>query len=568
MPGRLDVALPAPLRRHCDDALEAWRRDGKTALLWARDAGLWTGGGEASWLGWLDVAAPQDERVEALRRFASEVDDAGFARILLLGMGGSSLGPAVLQATLGAGQGRRPLEILDSTDPAQIAALERRSDPARTLHIVSSKSGTTLETDILMRHFLARAEAALGAGNAGAQFVAITDPASALEAEAKRRRFRRVFLGRPSIGGRFSVLSEFGLAPAAAMGLDVARLLAGAAAMARACRANVDNPGVTLGVVLGVAAMAGRDKATILASPGLAGFGAWLEQLLAESTGKRGRGIVPVDDEPAGATEAYGQDRLFVALGVAGEPDDGQAQRLEALARAGHPVIRIDLDDDDAIGGEFFRWEIATAVAGSIIGIDPFDQPDVEASKAKTRDLIAASGRAGDSALFEDRGIALYADARNAGALAAAARGRSLVAWLGAHFARLGAGDYCALLAFIERSAAHAAALRDIRRTVRDATRAATCVGFGPGFLHSTGQGHKGGPNSGVFLQITCDRARDLPVPGRAYGFGAVIAAQAAGDLAVLAERGRRCLRVHLGHDVAAGLATLRDAVRESLGQP
>jgi len=569
MQGRQICALPAALQRQVDHAIEEWRRAGTVERLWARDAALWTGGAEARWLGWLDIAGKAHGA--ALQRFADEIDEDGFAHILLLGMGGSSLGPAVIAATLGAGHGRRPLTVLDATDPAQIRAAERLGDPGCTLHIVSSKSGTTLETDMLMRHFFARAERALGERKAGAQFIAITDPGSSLEDEARRRFFRRVFLGVPSIGGRYSVLSDFGLVPAAAMGLDAARLAEGGDAMARACALPADNPGVTLGLVLGLAAQAGRDKATILASPGLVAFGAWLEQLLAESTGKNGRGIVQVDGEPWGAPEAYGQDRLFVALRLATDPDDGLDARLDALARAGHPVVRIEIADPYAIGGEFFRWEIATAVAGSVLGIDPFDQPDVEASKAKTRDLIAAFERAGslpeERPLLEERGLALFADPRNEAALPKEAGERSLVAWLGAHFARLCAGDYCAFLAFIERSPDHVAALRDIRAMVRDATRAATCVGFGPGFLHSTGQVHKGGPNSGVFLQITANAGPDLPVPGHACGFGVVTAAQARGDFAVLAERGRRALRVHLGADVAAGLATLGYAIRQSLAK-
>ena len=490
------------------------------------------------------------------------------AHVLLLGMGGSSLGPEVIAETFGRQKGSPELMVLDSTDPAQIRSFEKRTDPARTLYIVSSKSGTTLEPNILMQYFFARAEGALGAQKAGQRFVAITDPGSRLEDEAKRRRFRHVFHGVPSIGGRYSVLSQFGLAPAAAMGLDVARLLDATDLMVRSCGASAppaDNPGVALGVILGLAAKAGRDKATILASPALADFGAWLEQLLAESTGKHGRGIIPVDGEPLGPPEIYGADRIFIDLRLAGEQDHGNLRRLEALARAGHPVLRITVADPYAIGQEFFRWEIATAVAGAVIGIDPFDQPDVEASKVKTRELTAAyekTGRLPEARpLFEAGGIKLFADARNAAELAGAARGRSLADWLGAHFARLGAGDYCAFLAYIERNEAHIGAFKTIRSLVRDRRRVATCVGFGPRFLHSTGQAYKGGPNSGVFLQITCDDAQDLAVPGQKYGFAIVKAAQAQGDFDVLAERGRRALRIHLGADVDAGLAMLEEAI-------
>ena len=573
--GKLDAqrcAMPGALKSQVDATLEEWRGAGKVRRLWARDASLWTGGSEADWLGWLDIVAEEKTRAAELERFGAEIAREGFTHVLLLGMGGSSLGPEVFAVTFGRQPGHPELLVLDSTDPAQIRSFERRTDPARTLHIVSSKSGTTLEPNILMQYFFARAEAALGKGKAGAHFIAVTDPGSKLEGEAKARGFRGIFLGAPSIGGRYSVLSNFGLVPAAAMGLDVGRLFVGAAIMQRSCDASAppaDNPGVALGVMLGIAAKQGRDKLTILASPGLADFGAWLEQLVAESTGKRGLGIVPVDDEPPGPPESYGQDRLFVGLRLAVEKAGGHEERLAALERAGHPVVRVEVAGAYAIGQEFFRWEIATAVAGAIIGIDPFDQPDVEASKIKTRELTDAYEKTGklppERPLLEERGIALFADARNAAALKAAARDNSLASWLGAHFARVGAGDYCAFLAYIERNERHIAMLRALRALVRDRTRAATCVGFGPRFLHSTGQAYKGGPNSGVFLQITGDPREDLPVPGQKFTFGVVEAAQARGDYDVLAERGRRALRVHLGADVESGLDRLMEAIRQTL---
>ena len=560
--------LPAALARDVKAELESWRGSGNVGRLWARDAKLWTGGDEANWLGWLDLTAAERGRLPALEQFAGEARRENFAHILLLGMGGSSLGPEVVAETFGRQKGAPELLVLDSTDPAQVRSFAKRTDPARTLHIVSSKSGTTLEPNILMQYFLARAEASLGADQAGRRFVAITDPGSKLEDEAKRRGFRHIFHGVPSVGGRYSVLSAFGLAPAAAMGLDVARLLDAAALMVRACGASAppaDNPGVVLGIVLALAAKAGRDKATIFASPVLADFGAWLEQLLAESTGKHGLGIIPVDGEPPGPPEVYGADRLFIDLSLAAEEDRGHARALEALARAGHPVLRFALADAYAIGQEFFRWEIATAVAGAVLGIDPFDQPDVEASKVKTRELTAAYEQTGrlpeERPLFDADGMKLFADARNAKEL----RGRSIADFLAAHLARLGAGDYCAFLAYIERNGRHIEALRAIRTLVRDRKRVATCVGFGPRFLHSTGQAYKGGPDSGVFLQITCDDAEELAVPGQKYGFGTVKAAQAQGDFAVLAERGRRALRVHLGADVGAGLAALEGAIRGGL---
>jgi transaldolase/glucose-6-phosphate isomerase len=569
--GTQQVVLPPALAKEAAVAREDWRRRGNVRRLWARDKSLWTGGEEGQWLGWLGILGEERGRAEALQRFAAEIARERLSHVLLLGMGGSSLGPEVIGETFGQQDGHPELLVLDSTDPAQVKHFAGRIDPARTLYIVSSKSGATLEPNILMAYFFAAAEKALGPGNAGARFVAITDPGSKLEAEAKRRGFRQVFFGKPEIGGRYSVLSAFGLVPAAAIGVDLGRFIASAELMVRSCDWSAppeENPGVALGLALGVAAKAGRDKVTAFASPGLADFGAWLEQLLAESTGKSGRGIVPVDGEPLAPPELYGKDRLFVDLRLASEADGGHNERIAALERAGHPVVRIAVPDAYALGQEFFRWEMATAVAGAVIGIDPFDQPDVEASKIKTRELTSAYEREGrlpdEKPFWQEGGIALHADPKNAEALAKAAREKTLAGYLRAHFARIGPGDYAAFLAYIERNAAHVAALRELRALVRDKTKAATCVGFGPRFLHSTGQAYKGGPNSGVFLQITWD-GPDLPVPGQRYGFGIVEAAQARGDLAVLAQRGRRALRVHLGADVETGLATLAGAVRQSL---
>jgi hypothetical protein len=390
-----------------------------------------------------------------------------------------------------------------------------------------------------------------------------------LQTIAERDRFRHTAFGIPSIGGRYSVLSNFGLVPAAAMGLDIGRLLGTTQIMVRSCAANVPpahNPGVMLGTVLGVLAKSGRDKVTIIASPGIADFGAWLEQLLAESTGKQGKGLIPVDAEPLGPPEAYGKDRLFVYISLSDKADAKQDDAVIALERAGHPVVRIAVNDPYHIGQEFFRWEFATAVAGSILGIDPFNQPDVEASKEKTRELTAAYQRTGklppETALFEEAGLTLFADDENSKAFAKA---ETLVEILVAHFERIRAGDYCALLAYVERNQHHRDALQDIRVLIRDRRRIATCLGFGPRFLHSTGQAYKGGPNTGVFLQITCDDAANLQVPDQKYTFGVVKAAEARGDFEVLAERDRRVLRVHLGKHVAAGLTILKEAVRQAL---
>jgi transaldolase / glucose-6-phosphate isomerase len=359
------------------------------------------------------------------------------------------------------------------------------------------------------------------------------------------------------------------LVPAAAMGLDIGRLLDTTQTMVRSCAGNVppaDNPGVVLGTVLGVLGKSGRDKITILASPGIADFGAWLEQLLAESTGKQGKGIIPVDAEPPGPPGAYGEDRLFVYVRLIGEADGKQDDAVAVLEQAGHPVVRIAVTDRNHVGQEFFRWELATAVAGSILGINPFDQPDVEASKDKTRDLTAAYERDGglprETALLEEAGLTLFADEKNSKVVE---KCKTLVEYLAAHFERIREGDYCALLAYVERNKRHRDALQDIRVMIRDRKRVATCLGFGPRFLHSTGQAYKGGPNTGMFLQITCDESADLQVPGQKYTFGVVKAAQARGDFEVLAERGRRVLRIHLGAHVAAGLTALKDAVRQAL---
>jgi transaldolase/glucose-6-phosphate isomerase len=471
-----------------ETGLERARAGGWSRRLWAKDASLWTGGPEAAWLGWL--AAGRGERVDvaALEAFQNTVKALNLTHVLLLGMGGSSLGPEVFAETFGVQAGFPRLLVLDSTDPAQIARFEAQIDPARTLFIVASKSGSTLEPDILQRHFFAVAKAALGEDKAADRFVAITDPGSQLDKQAAESGWLRIFHGDPAIGGRYSVLSNFGLVPAAAMGVPVADFLARTAVMTRACGPSAPptaNPGVALGVLLGEAAKAGRDKLTVLASHGLADFGAWLEQLVAESTGKHGKGIIPVDGEPPAPPRAYGQDRLFAYLRLADrdQPElDGLVRELE---EAGHPVVRIGVAGREALGQEFFRWEVAVAVAGAVLGIDPFDQPDVEASKVKTRALTDEFQRTGklatETPVVEADGLALYADAANAEALRkTVGDSRGLDAWIGAHLARAGAGDYVALLAYIERDHPHIAALQRLRARIRDAKRTATCVGFGP----------------------------------------------------------------------------------------
>jgi len=391
---------------------------------------------------------------------------------------------------------------------------------------------------------------------------------------AEADHFRHILYGLPSIGGRYSALSNFGMGPAALMGLDVDQFLDRTHKMVAACGPEVavrENPGVLLGIILGTAAKQGRDKVTIITSPGISDLGAWLEQLLAESTGKQGHGIVPVDREALGTSEVYGADRIFAYVRLDSAPDAQQDAKVTALERSGQPVVRISMASIYDLGQEFFRWEIATAVAGSIIGINAFNQPDVEASKLATRALTTEYEKTGslpaEKPVLEDGGIKLFTDSKNADALAkAAGSDKSLKAYLRAHLNRLGAGDYFALLGYIEMNAAHEASLQEMRHAVRDKKRVATCLGFGPRFLHSTGQAYKGGPNSGVFLQITCDDAADLPVPGQKYTFGTVKAAQARGDFQVLAERGRRALRVHLGSDLKSELSKLQRALGQALG--
>jgi len=564
--------LPPDLEHAVKDTLEDWRRSGNVRRLWKRDPALWTGADEAKWLGWLDIAQGELDDIDRIQELASDVRKAKFTHAVLLGMGGSSLGAEVFATTFGAQTGYPKLLVLDSTDPAQIRSIEHAIDLPNTLFIVSSKSGTTLEPNILKDHFFTRAEAVLDKGKAGAHFIAITDPGSKLADLAGREHFRKVCAGKADIGGRYSVLSDFGLVPAATMGVDVKSLLTSTMKMVRSCGTDVPpgvNPGVALGVILGTLAARGRDKLTIIASPGISDLGAWLEQLIAESTGKQGKGIIPVDGEPLASPEFYGKDRLFAYLRLDEEPNAALDEKVSKLEQAGHPVVRIAVANRIQIGQEFFRWEIATAVAGAILGINPFDQPDVEASKIKTRELMEVYEARGslppETPLFEEDGIKVFADGNNGNILKQAGDGTALVSSLKTHLARAHDGDYCALLAYVAQNKSHREALQAIRTAIRDSKKIATCVGFGPRFLHSTGQAYKGGPNTGVFLQITADHRADFPVPGRKYSFGAVIDATARGDFEVLNERGRRAIRVHLGTDVAAGLARLKQAVVQAL---
>ncbi len=508
-----------------------------------KDAGLWKSNGSAQTeirerLGWLQVADRMEERVPELEALRKELVGEGFTDVVLMGMGGSSLAPEVFRQTFGAPKGALDVHVLDTTDPAAISALEKAIDLRKTVFIVASKSGTTLETLSHYRYFWQRA------GQKGGQFIAITDPGTSLADEASRRGFRRTFLNPPDIGGRYSALSYFGLVPAALGGVDVAGLLDRAATMVQACSPSVpaaENPGAWLGAVFAEAAKVGRDKITIVAPPAIQSFGVWAEQLIAESTGKEGKGLVPVADEALGAAQVYGNDRLFVRLAL---PGDDEPSALTALGKAGHPIVTLKLSDPLAIGAEFFRWEYAIAVAGAILGINVFDQPNVQEAKDLTKKVLS-----------EGNPPTVGQGIRWAGQ-----SGATLEAAIQSLLGQVRAGDYVALLAFIVPSPEHDRALNAIRLAIRDGHRVATTVGYGPRYLHSTGQLHKGGPNTGVFIQLVGDDPQDVPIPGEKFSFGVLKQAQALGDFQALRNHGRRVLRVQMA-DVAQGLAKVAQSV-------
>ena len=523
-------------------------RDGARAVraLLAREPGLWSQDEAArreiaQRLGWLSLPAGMAPRVAELLAFAEQVRGAGFTRVVLLGMGGSSLAPETFAKVFGTRPGWPTLAVLDSTDPAYIAAVERAAPLDKTFFLVSSKSGTTLETSDLFEYFWQRT-----GGKSGAQFAAITDPGTPLAALAAERKLRRVFENPPDIGGRYSALSYFGLVPAALIGVDLKAILERARAMAEAC-ADADkvaaNPGARLAAAFAAGYAAGRDKVTLVTSPELASFGAWAEQLLAESTGKKGKGLVPVAGEPLGAPTAYGNDRLFVALTL-DRSNDAAGQALGALEVAGHPVVRLALQDRLDLGAEFQRWEVATALAGAWLGINPFDQPNVAESKANTERVLQQ--------LLEGQTPSVPA------AVERAQFGEALAAWA----AGISHGDYVALLAYLPPSPAHDAALAAMRTAIRDALGVATTAAYGPRYLHSTGQLHKGGTQRGAFLALEVDGGPQLDVPGEHYAFGTLERAQELGDLIALERRGRRLLRLRLG---AGGLEDVVTALKGAL---
>jgi glucose-6-phosphate isomerase len=562
-------------------AIERARQERWVERLHDRDPSLWTAdeAGQAAIsqrLGWLDAPEHFTDQAPALEGFATGAREAGFREAIVMGMGGSSLAPDVLVRTLGIADPGLPVRILDSTDPEAVAAVLDAVDPLATLFIVASKSGTTTEPLAFQAEAWARIETAMESMDArgespGVLMVAITDPDKSLQAIPHHDELREWFLNPPDVGGRYAALTYVGLVPGALLGLDIDAVLARASSMLARTRLPdpAANPAASLGVAIGALAAAGRDKLTFLTDPAIGSFGAWVEQLIAESTGKHGTGIVPVDDEPPGEVAAYGTDRVFVRLAVGGSPEEETVALdalADALATAGHPVIRIDLDSTADIAAEFVRWEVATALAGVALGIDPFDQPNVEEAKERTRELLRAAGDGTMPAddpdpIAVDGPLALLGDT----ALRITEGDRSLVGELRRHLGRRRPDAYLAIQAFIAPTDERTAALGRLRRALRDATTRATTAGYGPRFLHSTGQLHKGGPPSGWFLQLTADHPLDWPIPDWPYTWGALIDAQAAGDFAAIEAHQLPILRVHLGPDPDEGLAALERALAAAL---
>jgi len=558
MLNQITYTLPEELHKSVRQTMDEWKTDDKIFRVWTKDAGVWTDDDEAKWLGWLNIVETELDDLQKYLDIAEAAKD--FSDIVLLGMGGSSLCPEVLAETFG----KKHFHILDSTVPAQIITLESKIDLAKTLFIVASKSGSTLEPNTFKQYFFDKVSEVIGAENAGKQFIAITDPDSKMQKVAEADNFRNIFFGDASIGGRFSALSVFGMIPGAIMGLDIVNFLEIAQEMIRACKSSVpkENPGAVLGTILGVCQKNGRDKLTIFTSPEIHDLGAWLEQLIAESTGKQDVSIIPIDREPLQPVENYGDDRVFVYLKLKDAGDDSLDEKLSALAANNHPTIKIELASTAYLGQEFFRWEFATAVAGAIMEINPFNQPDVESAKIEAKKITEKYEESGElpkeMPFYQDKEIKLFTSDEYAAQLEKFIEGeKSLKKYLEAHLAHLQENDYFALLAYIERNAENEKLLQAIREKVLEAKLTATCLGFGPRFLHSTGQAYKGGANNGVFLQVTSDDAEDLDIPDQKYTFGVVKAAQARGDFQVLLDRERRALRVHLGTDVKAGLETL-----------
>ena len=553
----MEYSLPAAIEADVNTTLATWQRDDKVARMWAKDASVWTDEDEGKWLGWLDIVGEELADTQKYRDLQKDI--TGFTDVLLMGMGGSSLCPEVLAMTFG----KANFHILDSTVPAQVKAVEDTLDLTRTLFIVASKSGSTLEPNCFKQYFFDKLASLVGKNHAGKQFIAITDPGSKMEQVAKDDGFRHIFYGKPEIGGRFSALSAFGMTAAAAMGIDVEPFLTSANEMVDACRETEpsENPGAVLGTILSVCHKHARDKLTIFTSPEIHDLGAWMEQLVAESTGKNGVAIIPVDREPVQPN--YNDDRAFAFLTLNGNTDLDAA--YEQVTAAGHPAVKVTLESIDDLGQEFFRWEFATAVAGAIMQINPFNQPDVESAKIEARKITDEYEQTGslpaEEPFFEGDGIKLFSSSEYAAKLTSNGE-NTAAAIIGAHLAQITTGDYFGLLAYIEMNPENERSLQRLRESVLARYNVATCLGFGPRFLHSTGQAYKGGANNGVFLQITSDDAFDLEVPQQTYTFGVVKAAQSRGDFQVLLDRDRRALRVHLGSDVEVGLRQLCNLIR------
>jgi glucose-6-phosphate isomerase len=562
----MDQLLPAWLDAAVARRLEVLDAEGYARRLWEADASLWKPDDEEhqsiirNSLGWLSVFEGVRDQVEGIREFVDELRTEGYRSAVLLGMGGSSLAPEVMRDVLGVQEGYLDLHVLDSTDPAAVLAVEAAVDLETTLFVVSSKSGGTTETASFHAYFHERLTE-LDGDHAGHHFVAITDEGTSLQQEALDQGFRAVFVNPSDIGGRYSALSFFGMVPAALMGVDVIRLLDGVRAVAVECGPDVsagENPAVRLGAVMGEAALAGRDKLTLVAEPQLRPLGVWVEQLIAESTGKEGRGILPVDLEAVGDPDVYGDDRLFVQIGLAGVAATALAGQLMGLAAAGHPVAGHELDDVYGLGGEFLRWEIAAATAGRVLDIDPFDQPNVQESKDNTRRLLAGYIASGELLVDLPEG---------GGRLAYRVDDDDLTAALAGLLGQARPGDYVALQAYVAPHHAAWSHLQALRLQVRDRLGLATTLGYGPRFLHSTGQVHKGGPNTGLFLQLVGQDREDVDIPGQPYGFSVLKRAQARGDVGALRAHGCRALRVDLGDDVVTGLQRLGAAVESALSQ-
>ncbi|MGB7294542.1 MAG: hypothetical protein WBC70_03060 [Candidatus Aminicenantales bacterium] len=542
------------------DGLASLAKDRVVSRIWKKDWTVWREDPAEirNRLGWLTSPRSMEKELLGINLFVRDVRKKRYAHALLLGMGGSSLAPLVLAKSYETQPGYLDLDVLDLTDPAVVLGKKKKLDPATTLFIVSSKSGTTVETASFFKYFWSWTSDRLGKDRAGEHFAAITDPGTPLEEEARRLGFSAVFPGDPEIGGRFSALSPFCLVPAALKGIRIGSLVSTAVKMSDLCRREPDlmaNPGAFLGTILGVLAERGRDKLTLLLPRGFRSFGLWLEQLIAESTGKDGKGVLPVDGERIGPVENYGNDRLFVRVKEKGETKgDAAARRIE---KARFPLLTLAVPDRSHLGGQFFLWEFATAVAGRFLGINPFDQPNVESAKKKAREFIDYYREHGvlpeEKPRFRQGGISVFSDIE----------APSLLSGLARFLSSAKPEDYLAVQAFLAPSRKTDAALNKLRLRLRDRTRLATTVGYGPRFLHSTGQLHKGGRGNGLFIQVTADDERDAPIPdspgsaASSVSFGLLKAAQARGDFAALRALGRRIIRFHLGKDVPAGLERL-----------